>query len=275
MPVDAATAIHPADRPRSVGAAKFALHRPEFLGALMRGEQKIASITQGSTFNLRAGATLIQGGTEHPYIYRLLSGWACRTRLLADGRNQFILIFLPGDLFAVKSLFVSRHPDSVRTISDSVLERVHYKVLHEAYAGDSDIATRCTWQVMEEERRLHSWVVGLGRGSTEERLALLLMDFRGRLITAGESASDTLVYDMPLTQEELADHLGITPVHVNRVLKEFRDSGVVTVRDGHVTITNLPVLAQRAAPLLDVYERNDPAHAGHLDLKNGSTGEIS
>jgi CRP-like cAMP-binding protein len=253
-----------------MGSPKFALHRPEFLGALIRGEAKIASITQGSTFNLRAGATLIQAGTEHPYIYRLVSGWVCRTRLLEDGRNQFILIFLPGDLFGVKSLFVSLHPDSVRAISDAVLERVHYKVLHEAYARDSDVSSRCTWQVMEEERRLHSWVVGLGQGSAEERVALLLMEFRGRLITAGVLPEDALVYDMPLTQSELADHLGITPVHVNRVLKELRDSGIVTVRDGHVSIANLKVLAERAAPLLDAYERADPAYAGHLDLKNGS-----
>ena len=258
-----------------MGTSKFALHRPEFLAALMQGDAKIASITRGSTFTLRAGATLIQGGTEHPYIYRLVSGWVCRSRLLTDGRTQFILIFLPGDLFGVKSLFVSRHPDSVRAISDSVLERVHYKVLHESYIRDSDVATRCTWQVMEEERRLHSWVVGLGRGSAEERVALLLMDFRGRLITAGVLPEDALVYDMPLTQGELADHLGITPVHVNRVLKEFRDSGIVTVRDGHVSITNLRVLAQRAAPLLDVYERGDPAYAGHLDLNVDSSGDAA
>jgi CRP-like cAMP-binding protein len=254
-------------------AAKFALHRPEFLGALMRGEEKIAAITRGTTFKLRAGATLIQGGTEHPYIYRLVSGWVCRTRMLADGRNQFILIFLPGDLFGVKSLFVSRHPDSVRAISDVILERVHYKVLHESYVGDGDVASRCTWQVMEEERRLHSWVVGLGQGSAEERVALLLMDFRGRLITADVLAEDALVYDMPLTQAELADHLGITAVHVNRVLKEFRNSAIATVRDGHVSILNLQALAQRAAPLLDVYERADPAYAGHLGLGTDASRE--
>lgn len=251
-------------------AAKFALHRPEFLGALIRGERKIVSIMQASTIQLKAGAPLIQTGTEHPYVYRLVSGWVCRTRLLADGRNQFILIFLPGDLFGIKSMFISRHPDSVRAVSDVTLERVHYKILHDSYVRDSDVATRCTWQVMEEERRLHSWVVGLGQGSAEERVALLFMDFRGRLITAGVLPADALVYDMPLTQGELADHLGITAVHVNRVLKEFRDSGIVTVRDGHVSITNLDLLAQRAAPLLDVYERTDPAYAGHSDLRADS-----
>ena len=250
-------------------SAKFALHRPEFLNPLIRGEDKIAAIMRGSTFELAAGGTLIEGGTEHSYVYRLLSGWVCRTRLLADGRNQFILIFLPGDMFAVKSMFVTRHTDSVQAISNVVAERVHYRTLHDAYVRDSDIATRCIWQVMEEERRLHSWVVGLGQGSAEERLALLLMDFRGRLISAGVLDIASPVYEMPLTQGQLADHLGITAVHVNRVLKEFRDSGVVTVRDGRVTITNLDALTVRAAPLLDSYERTDGAYAGGRPLGTG------
>src|SRR3984893_13354664 len=109
-----------------------------------------------------------------------------------DGRNQFILIFLPGDLFAVKSMFVKRHPDSVQAISGIVAERAHYKPFDEEYVADSDIATRCIWEVMEEERRLHSWVVVLGQGSAEERLALLLMDFRGRLALSGSIAADSL-----------------------------------------------------------------------------------
>jgi DNA-binding transcriptional regulator LsrR (DeoR family) len=67
---------------------------------------------------------------------------------------------------------------------------------------------------------------------------------------------------MPLTQAELADHLGITAVHVSRVLKDFRDSGMVTVRDGRVTISNLDMLAQRASALLDTYERVNPAYVG-------------
>ena len=252
-------------------SAKFALHRPEFLDPLMRGEDKIASIMSGSAFELGAGATLVVGGTEHSYVYRLLSGWVCRTRLLADGRNQFILIFLPGDLFGVKSMFLNRHPDSIKAISNVVAERVHYKTLYDAYVRDSDIATRCIWQVMEEERRLHSWVVSLGQGSAEERLALLLMDLRGRLISAGVLDRSSLVYEMPLTQGQLADHLGITAVHVNRVLKEFRDGGIVTVRDGQVRIADLDSLAQRAAPLLDAYERTNPAYAGGRPSRTGLT----
>jgi CRP/FNR family transcriptional regulator, anaerobic regulatory protein len=67
---------------------------------------------------------------------------------------------------------------------------------------------------------------------------------------------------MPLTQSQLADHLGITSVHVNRVLKAFRESGIVTVREGSVDIVDLDRLTQRSSPLLDVYERGRSAYVG-------------
>ncbi|MDB6090887.1 MAG: Crp/Fnr family transcriptional regulator [Gammaproteobacteria bacterium] len=243
-------------------SARFALHRPEFLDALVRGEDKIAELTKASSMTFAAGASVIVANTDHRFVYRLLQGWACRSRQLADGRNQFILIFLPGDLFAVKSMFVTRHTDAVLAVSRIVVERIHYRDLHAAYVADSDIATRCIWQVMEEERRLHSWVVGLGQGSAEERLALLLLDFRGRLAQTGAIGPTSLAYNMPLTQAQLADHLGITAVHVNRVLKSFRECGMVTIRDGQVVITDIDALAQCASPLLDAHDRVTPECEG-------------
>jgi CRP/FNR family transcriptional regulator, anaerobic regulatory protein len=243
-------------------SARFALHRPEFLGALVRGEDKIAALAKESSITIPARATLVEANTDHQFVYRLLKGWAGRTRSLPDGRNQFILIYLPGDLFAVKSMFLTRHTDAIVAITELYAERIDYRKLHNAYIADSDIAMRCIWQVVEEERRLHSWVVGLGQGSAEERVALLLTDFRGRLILSKTIASDSLSYNMPLTQVQLADHLGITAVHVSRVLKDFRDRGMVTVRDGRVKIANMAMLAQCASPLLDAYERVNPAYIG-------------
>jgi CRP-like cAMP-binding protein len=228
----------------------------------VRGEDKIAALMKESSVTVPARATLVAANTDHQFVYRLVKGWAGRTRLLPDGRHQFILVFLPGDLFAVKSMFMTRQTDAVVAITDLIAERIDYRKLHNAYVADSDVAMRCIWQIVEEERRLHSWVVGLGQGSAEERVALLLLDLRGRLILSKTIAPDSLTYDMPLTQVELADHLGITAVHVSRVLKDFRDSGMVTVRDGRVAIANLDMLAQRASALLDPYERVNPAYVG-------------
>src|ERR1700722_19704285 len=251
--------------PSMPDSARFALHRPEFLTPLLRGEATIAALMKENRLALEAGRTLIEAGTEHPFVYRLISGWAGRARELADGRKQFILIFLPGDLFAVKSMFITRHTDSVQALSKAVVERIHYRELFKAFSESSEVALRCTWQILEEERRLHSWVVGLGQGTAEERVAMLLVDFRGRLTLSGSISAEALTYQMPIKQAQLADHLGITPVHVNRVLKSFRESGIVSVRDGKVTIHDLAALSDRAAPLLDTYEKSTKQYVEHAD----------
>ena len=236
-------------------AARFMLHRPELVGSLLRGEEKISGLMKGSVLSLPAGRVVVQADSDHEYVYRLRSGWACRNRSIADGRDQFILIFLPGDLFAVKSLFVTRHPDRVQTLSNVVIERIHYAQLQEAHARDVDIANRCLWQVIEEERRLHSWVFGLGQGSAEERLALLLIELRGRLILAGNLPEGALSFEFPLTQVQVSEHLGITPVHTNRIVKSFRERGIAVFRNGEVSIRDFAGLRRLAEPLMDGYER--------------------
>ena len=243
-------------------SARFALHRPELHESLLRGEEKIIALMQGGASSLRAGHELIPIGTDHQYVYRLVEGWACRTRQISDGRDQTILLFLPGDLFAVKSMFVTRHPDSVRVLTQSVVERLSYQVLYKAFREDADIANRCIWQVVEEERRLHNWVVGLGQGSADERLAMLFVDLHGRLARSRTIPADALQFPMPLTQVQLADHLGLTPVHVNRVLRAFREGGVLSLRDGHVVIESLDKLTHLAYPLLDPFERTTAEFMG-------------
>jgi CRP/FNR family transcriptional regulator len=238
-----------------VNAARFLLHRPELIGSLMRGDAKLSELMQGAVQSLPAGRVLVQANSDHDYIYRLRSGWVCRNRAIADGRDQFILIFLPGDLFAIKSLFVTRHPDRVQTLSSVVVERIHYSQLQEAYSRDVDIANRCLSQVIEEERRLHSWVFGLGQGSAEERLALLLIDLRGRLTLSGNLPEGALTFEFPLTQVQVSEHLGITPVHANRVVKSFRERGIAVFRNGEVSIQNFAELRRLADPLMDAYER--------------------
>jgi CRP/FNR family transcriptional regulator, anaerobic regulatory protein len=243
-------------------SARFALHRPDLRESLEAGERKIAALLKGRAREYSGSRILIEANTEHDYVYRMLRGWACRIRTLRDGRDQCILIFLPGDLFAVKSMFVARHPDTVRLLAPSMVERIHYKELLQAYGADTDVAHRCIWQVIEEERRLHNWVVGLGQGSAEERLAMLLVDFHGRLALSGTIEPNALTFEMPLTQVQLADHLGVTAIHVNRVLKSFRENGIVVVRDGKVSIRDLDGLMRIAGPLLDPYERTAPEYRG-------------
>ena len=253
-------------------SAGFALHRPDLLEPLTRGEEKIARLMRDGSRAFPARTILIDAGAEHEYVYRVRRGWAGRVRTLKDGRSQFILIFLPGDLFAVKSMFVTVHPDRVEVLSNAVIEQVHQRTLRAAFDSDRDVATRCTWQILEEERRLHNWVVGLGQGNADERTAMLLLDFRSRLILSHSIPPDALEFELPMTQQQLGDHLGITSVHVNRVLKGMRRGGIVDMHDHRITIINLDALVRIADPLMDSHERSTRAFFGPSKPTNRQEG---
>jgi CRP/FNR family transcriptional regulator len=254
-------------------SARYLLHRPEILESLRRGEAALDRLMEGSGRLYPAGRLLVEADSPNTTIFRLRKGWVGRLRTLEDGRSQFILIFLPGDLFAVKSLFVTHSPDAVQALSEVLVEQVDHRTLHEAYERDSNLATRCMWQVIEEERRLHNWVVGLGRGSADERLAMLLVELRGRLIRSGALPPDAMAYDLPMTQEQIGDHLGISNVHVNRVLRTFREDGIVTMRGRRVTIGDLDALVRLAVPLLDLSERARPEFVGWREPEAGDAGK--
>lgn len=239
----------------------FATLRPELTGSVQRGDEKLSALMQDSAHSARsapAGHVLVRTGSQHDYVYRLRSGWACRNRAIADGRDQIILIFVPGDVFAVKSLFLTHHPDSVQLLSAAVVERVHTAKLREAYCADADIANRCMWQVIEEERRLHGWVFGLGQGSAEERLAKFVLELRGRLALASAISVEAHSFEFPLTQVQLSEYLGITPVHANRIVRIFREKQLVVFQNGQAVIQDFVELRRIAAPLMDAFERSVP-----------------
>jgi len=230
---------------------RFSVHRSQFRGALLRGDDKIAALMSGSAKKHAAGTTLVETDAERSFVYRMIRGWASQTRRLADGRSQSILLFLPGDLFALKSMFLLRNAHTIEFLSDAVVERVDHQTLQRCYVQDHDVSDRCIWQLLEDDRRLQNLVVGLGLGSAEERLALLLLGFHERLAHCGNIAPAALNYLMPLTQSQLGAHIGITPVHINRVLKSFREAGILTISGGSVRISDMCKLRGRAAALSD------------------------
>lgn len=240
-------------------SARFALHRPEIGPCLERGDEAVARLMAACVRTLGAGTVIIETGEEHGFVYRVRAGWVSRVRPLPDGRSQLIAVFLPGDLVGVKSMFVTRQVDAVEAVSEALVERIDQRALRDAAARDFDVSLRLTWQVVEDERRLHNWVVGLGRGNAEERMALLLLDLRGRLALAGQIDAAATEYDCPMTQQQVADLLGLTNVHVSRVLRILREEGIATMRSGRVQINDLARLEKLAYPLQDIFEHSEPA----------------
>ena len=199
------------------------------------------------------GAKIIEEGEPHCYVYWLRTGWVARTRQLPDERNQIIAVFLPGDFFGVKSIFLARQPDALEALSAVTVEFLDHRQVLKLSRDDPDIAARLWWQVCEDQRRLHTWVAGLGRGNAEERIAAMALDFRVRLRRAGFVGES---FRLPMTQQQMADYLGLTIVHVNRVLKRLRDTDAISVSKGRMIIRNVQVVEQLARAIQDVFDRN-------------------
>ena len=243
-----------------MSSLRFPLHRPELRDLLIRGDAAVRQ-AMGPPVRCRKGEALITGGEESRTVYLLEYGWAARTRLIENARRQIIVVFLPGDLMGIKSMMLERQPDTVECLTDATVRKIDHKRLLALLAQDHAASVRIMFQLGEDERRIHNWVIALGKGSADERIATLLLDLRGRLTQAGLANGEG--FRMPMTQQEIADHLGLTVVHVNRVLRRLRESGMVAVQQGMVRVGEMAALSQLAAPLQDTYERSTPEFGGH------------
>jgi CRP-like cAMP-binding protein len=201
---------------------------------------------------LQRGQTLIEMDDRHDFLYVVESGWLARSRTINDGRRQIIVIFLPGEFCGIKTIFMSRQPDDIEALTTASTRRIHYKDACDLAGKDFAVAMLLAWQLAQDERRLHNWTVRLGRANAEERLAALLLELRTRLKRLGLNGVDSR-YGLPLTLQQIADHVGLTPVHVGRILRRFREQASVVIANGEVTFLHKSAaLEDLAKPVMDI-----------------------
>lgn len=166
----------------------------------------------------------------------MLSGWACRQRILEDGRRQILAFLLPGDLIGLCRRTGAVAATTVMSVNDvqtcSLPSARPSEALAEAFARSAAL----------EEHYLYAQITRLGRLDARERLADWLLETHERLDFVGLASRDR--FPLPITQEMLADALGLTSVHVNRTLQGMRRDGLLTIRSGLVVLTNRVRLEQ-------------------------------
>lgn len=232
--------------------------RPEIETLIRQGEAEFLRALEPETLRIGSGGDLMRMGEEHEYIYVVEEGWLARTRTIEDGRRQIMVLFLSGDICGLKTIFLRHQPDSIEALTRASVRRIHYKkacALAQAHFG---VALLFAWQLADDERHLHNWTLRLGRANAEERLAALLADMRDRFRLRGIDTDGSI--PMPITQQEIADHVGLTLVHVNRVLRRFRERGMVELRHGRAWfLDNAEALDALARPVRDVVGLMDDA----------------
>ncbi len=172
----------------------------------------------------------------------LLSGWACYQRILHDGRRQILQFILPGDLIGSLARPGSPAWSTAVALTHVVVAdaRPLGRTSGEAGVPMPGLAAAIVRMSDADEIYLRDQVVRLGRQTAYERLLHLMLELHGRLQAIGLVDGDS--FSVPLTQELLADALGLSVVHVNRTLQQVRRDKLLDMRGGRVTIHQMGLM---------------------------------
>ena len=212
------------------------LTKLRLLTALTDDELTLVGEACATVRTFAAGSDIVQEGGSSDHLHVLTDGWACRYKTLADGRRQFPAILIPGDTCDIDGLLVERLDYSVIALTPcrvAILPRKEVRAMIDDHPAIRDVFW---WLTFVENAVATEWAVGLGRRSSQERLAHLCCELLVRLTTVALAHDNS--YVLPLTQAELADALGLSVVHVNRVLQALRASGLIRLKGDVLTILN-------------------------------------
>jgi CRP-like cAMP-binding protein len=199
--------------------------------------------------------TLIRAGDRLNISLLLLDGLLCRYKDLRDGSRQISELHVSGDFADLHGFTLKRLDHSVMTLTASRIAVAPHERIRAVTAEYPHLA-RLFWLSTNIDAAIHrEWVLSLGRRSALSRVAHLFCELRDRLAIVG--LADETGFALALTQTDLAECMGLTPVHVNRTLRELRERGLVEFRSRRVTIDDLPGL-KRVAEFDPGYLNLDP-----------------
>ncbi|WP_424810515.1 Crp/Fnr family transcriptional regulator [Roseococcus sp. YIM B11640] len=196
-------------------------------------------------FRVSAGGAIASAGAADERLFTLLEGWAFRHKTLPDGRRQILNILLPGDLIGLQGELMGTLQYDVEALTDTNLCVFRRDTMLAMYQDHPTLGLDVTWLAAHSERLSDDVLLSIGRRTALERVAMLLVHLFRRAASAGLREGDTVPF--PLTQPHLADALGLSTVHVNRVLQRLRKQQLIRLSEGRLAIGDLRALRRVAA----------------------------
>jgi CRP-like cAMP-binding protein len=209
---------------------------------LARSEILVAGADADRTLSVAANRDLIVAGERHAEIYIVHDGWLLRSRLLHDGRRQIVDFVLPGDIVGLEACLFGRSLYAIATITPVSLSVMSLDQVEHASAHNPAFAKALLWSAVCRGAILGEHLVDAARRTAYERVGHLLLELFVRLRRADRT--DGMSFDLPLTQRNIGDALGLTTVHVNRTLRALREDGLISLVDRCATILDLAALAR-------------------------------
>lgn len=156
----------------------------------------------------------------------LVTGFAYRHKLTGEGSRQIIALHIPGDPLDFQNLFLDEADHNLQTLTRAQLVVVPRVEIQKLARARPAIGNAILINILVDASVFREWVLNIGRRDSRARLAHVLCEFAVRLDAQG--LAEEYGYELPMTQEQLADALGLTPVHVNRTLKALEVEGLIS-----------------------------------------------
>jgi CRP-like cAMP-binding protein len=187
-----------------------------------------------------AGGEIVRAGDEAPELYTLYSGWAFRFKTLPDGRRQILNFLLPGDLLGLQAAMFDAALHGIEALTEVELCVLPRRDIWTLFGDMPALAFDVTWLGSREESIVDENLTSAGRRTAAERVAALIVALYKRAKALGFVAGETFVF--PLTQQHIADALGLSLVHTNKTLARLRRLGMFKHANGMLTLANPRVL---------------------------------
>ena len=221
---------------------------------VLLGQSELAALAELEARRrpVAAGTDLVHERQAGHHAFILLEGWVCAYKIVPDGGRQVIDFSIPGDFMGLRSVLMRTSDHSFSALTDVAVAEVSARQMLDGFQRQPRLAAAILWAASRDEAMVVEHLVGIGRRSALVRTAHLLVELGQRLQLVGLGSDAG--YACPLSQYDLADALGLTAIHVNRVLRQLRERRLLTFRSGRVELHDLPALKALAE-----------WHGGYLD----------
>ena len=202
--------------------------------ALSERELGVLAELQSAPIRIKRGKELVHEGQTGHMAYILLAGWACSFKLVPDGGRQIIRFPLPGDWIGLRSALLRISDHCFSALTDAVVSSIDASRMLRIFEEVPRLGVAILWATSQDEAMVVDHLVSLGRRSAIERTAHFFLELHERLRRVGLAANGE--FACPLNQYVLADALGLSAIHVNRVLRQLRERGLLALKAGTMTI---------------------------------------
>jgi CRP-like cAMP-binding protein len=181
-----------------------------------------------------AGREVVRDGQRATECCLIVEGFCIRSKTIADGKRQILSIHIPGEIPDLMSLFLHVMDHDLSTLTACRLGFINHEILRQLHRRRPNVAEMFWRDTLIDASMFREWIVNVGQRAAPARLAHVMAELRERLRVIGRVDGNS--FEMPLTQEEIGEALGTTGVHVNRVIRQLREDGIVELQRGRVTV---------------------------------------